>query len=130
MNLTYLLIADSATETKDGKLIINGVFDSIHSNVDASEKTPVVHGSMAVVFGVEDIEPEQECTFNICLKKDSGDGSIFDKDITAIASKSGKLSFVGGANLLKFNSYGTYVLTISYGDQKLGSTKLQVKKLP
>lgn len=132
MNVKLAVLADYATTTAEGKLVICGVFDTVFA-----PSAPVVHHSMYLALRV-DSHPGEPAKHRLVIRLVDPDGNLvipeldakFDLGPAADRSQSGGLQLVLALPNVEFKTMGRHAVDILIDDRFEESVILNVERLP
>lgn len=123
MKPTLLVLADAAAVTADGKLVIHGIFDQLRA-----PKLPATHPSMALVYQVQDAEPNR--AYSIRIRDVMNEKTVYELALppNADSTRGGKVGGILQLNGMKFESYGAYTISLLSNGEIVSSTTMNVSK--
>ena len=123
MKSTILVLADAAAVTTDGKLIIHGVFDHLRT-----QNLPAVHPSMALVYQVQGAEPNR--AYAIRVRDVMNEKTTFELALppNIDSARGGKVGGIVQLNGMKFDSFGTYAVSLLSNGEIVATMTLTVSK--
>jgi len=127
MKLHYLLSCDYSTLTNDGKAILVGIFDNLLVKEEPTEKKPLLHNQMSVVFEIVDAIPNEKRKISLQLIHHDSKKVILElKGEVEPAKDSTKLGGVYQLNTVALPYLGQYEFILAVDGTELGRRSIQV----
>jgi len=128
MNLSYFVTCDAAAMTKENKMVLHGIFDTIFAGQEPSPEAPVGHPSMAVAFEVVGLPAGKAVTAVLELTHEAGGDPIFRNEGMLVGDgELGKHTAIFSLNLMRFPRSGKYQIALAIDGKVLGTRSLLLK---
>jgi Family of unknown function (DUF6941) len=127
MKVTFAVLADAANTTREGKLNILGIFDSIQA-----KEFPVIHPQMQLVMRFEADSAESGKAKKVEVRLMDGDGKnlfVLSGDFALGRGRPGEAigsNHILTINMLKFECPGDYEFKILINDELKSEVPLKV----
>jgi len=131
MRVPFAVLADGANISREGKLNILGIFDTIFAR-----KFPVTHAEMKLVFRIEAAASEAGMNHRVEIKLIDEEGKALlamKANVVPRPSPSGKtlkMDQVLSLRNVTFKKPGQYFFSVTIDDEQKAAVRLRVAELP
>ena len=122
MKTDFMVFADAAAVTQEGKLVIHGIFTQIGASA-----LPAAHPAMVVAFRLDGVPPKTAMTFRL---RDVMGEKVVSKLALPETGEANRKKTGGILNLvgLRFEHYGAYVGELLVGGEVTATSEFLVHK--